>query len=967
MSQAGHPQKAVRTTPGNTRRAQLDVVLLKVVDGGLACCIFAVPLLMGGRQAFGQLALVGLAVVVATAWMLRQCLKAGPCWRSSSAELLLLAGVALLVAQTVSLPKSVLAWAAPKTAQILPLWTDGADPSVALGTWSCVSLAPEATRGGLTIFLAYGLLFLVTVQRIRTLEDVQRLLRWIALSVVIMAVFALVQLLTSNGKFFWFYEHPFSRTSDAAKGSFTNRNHFAHFLALGIGPLVWWLQDGLRRRRQGGGSSFGRPARQLQTEANLAGFRTLAFGVVLFAGLLSLSRGGMLAMLIAAAVSVGVCYRARRLSGRFVLSMAGVAALIGVLLAVHGLDPVSDRMEQLSSGSVDRLDAGEGRRTIWAAVCKAIPDFALFGSGVGSHAEVYPIYLEDPPETEFTHAENGPLQVLLETGAVGLTLVVAGIGFCAVWCIGGLRRAESKQMRVCIGAVLGSLAVSVAHSLADFVWYVPACMALVAILAGCACRLRQLAGDAAGKTVARLALPKPVALLAVVLLLALGTWMIGNRIGPTLAKPHWDHYRIMKLAAANPTTAEQQELAAASPEQLYEASLEAIDRMIAELQQVVACDPANARAHLDLVASYLRRFDHTQQRAENAMSLADIRDATARARDDARDPQQKQAVEQWLTRTIGPQGEDLRAAIGHTRRALAVCPLRGEGYLYLAELQFLQGPEGESAKAAYLDQALRVRPFHGGVLFEAGRAAVARAEALLAAVGTDPAEPELRAQFQREFDRAMQHWRRSFRGGREHQKRLIEGLAGRVPVGYFVENYRPDLQAMRMLRAAYAWLSQPEQSARVYQLYGDRCRAEGHPPGDAEAAAAWLQAELARLHFDYARIAHAEADTLDGEEAARVWLEAAWFHHLSGDRQQAYECAQRAYRYDPDDYDVRYTLALRMIDQQQYDTAEDHLRWCSRKRPDDEKLKWLLGETTKNRLRQQARTALRTEIPRTRR
>ena len=70
-------------------------------------------------------------------------------------------------------------------------------------------------------------------QRIRHVEDVERLLRWCALSAVIMASFGIVQLLAGNGKFFWFYEHPFTTTCDGAKGSFSNRNHFAQFLALG--------------------------------------------------------------------------------------------------------------------------------------------------------------------------------------------------------------------------------------------------------------------------------------------------------------------------------------------------------------------------------------------------------------------------------------------------------------------------------------------------------------------------------------------------------------------------------------------------------------------------------------------------------------------------------------------------------------------------------------------------------------
>ena len=59
---------------------RLDATLLKVVDGGLAACIFLVPFLLGGRQALGQLVLIGLAVLVTSAWMIRQSIARRGIW-----------------------------------------------------------------------------------------------------------------------------------------------------------------------------------------------------------------------------------------------------------------------------------------------------------------------------------------------------------------------------------------------------------------------------------------------------------------------------------------------------------------------------------------------------------------------------------------------------------------------------------------------------------------------------------------------------------------------------------------------------------------------------------------------------------------------------------------------------------------------------------------------------------------------
>jgi len=939
MSDIGHRTEAVGPAGGGPPDGPFDQWLLKVIDLGLATCIFVVPFLMGGRQALGQLVLVSLAAGVAVAWTLRQSLRRKFLWQPSSVEVLLLFGVVLLLVQTIPLPQSVLAWLAPRNAEILPLWTADADPTAALGTWPYVSMTPAATRAGLALLVAYGLLFLVTVQRIRVVEDVERLLRWIAISAVIMAGFGLVQLLTSNGKFFWFYEHPFSKTSDWAKGSFTNRNHFAHFLALGMGPLIWWLQHHRHRRRRPDPLQFGRAAGGSQTLVPATGLRFVALGVVLFAALLSLSRGGAVAMFLAAVVCAAVCCRAKTLGARFVLSMTGVAVLIGILLAIHGYDQVSDRMDDFRSASIDQLDRKGARRMIWTAVAAAIPDYLRTGSGVGSHREVYKMYLENPPESEFTHAENGPLQVLLETGVVGLALVLTGIGYCAGWSVGGLRKADSGRLRVCVGAAAAGLVASVAHAMVDFVWYVPACMALVAMMAGCACRTYQLAAASAGKATRPIAIPRPLGWAAVGVLLLVGIWMVAGRIGPTMAEPHWDRYHIMARTANEPreTAEENEEEDGTSMADASGSSREISARIIAELEQVVRCDPRNARAHMRLAAAYLNRFDLTRQSAENPMPLADIRDAALSAQERSSDRE----VDRWLDRALGDRRDLLEAALQHARQGLELCPLLGEGYLYLAELRFLEGSGSEAAQPMFVDQALLVRPYDGAVLFEAGRAAIDRARK------RQPPDPAALAAAAKT---ATDYWRRSFRSGREHQERLIRALAGRVPVAYFVRTYQPDLYACRLMLDTYRKLAPPDDARQIMPLYTQMCQAAGQTPGGQQHALAWWRSEMLQLCAHYARAVEDAAETLSAERAARAWLEVRRAYKRLGDAEHALACAQNAFRCDPNSYHVRYALAGCLIEHEQYAEAENHLRWCAARRPGDANVERLLLETIKKQL-----------------
>ena len=120
----------------------IDRFLLRVVDGGLAGVIFALPLLMGGRHAIGQLGLTVFAVAAAWAWVLRQCLRPDARWRPIAVMPLLLIGLALVVLQIVPLPPWLLGRLSPATAEALPLWSAQGGTAVWFGYWNRISFTP---------------------------------------------------------------------------------------------------------------------------------------------------------------------------------------------------------------------------------------------------------------------------------------------------------------------------------------------------------------------------------------------------------------------------------------------------------------------------------------------------------------------------------------------------------------------------------------------------------------------------------------------------------------------------------------------------------------------------------------------------------------------------------------------------------------------------------------------------------
>jgi hypothetical protein len=881
----------------NRGNAALDVLLLGVVDAALAGCVLVVPLLMGGRHAIGQLVLVSLAVGAAAAWSARECLRPQALWRPTRATALLTAGVVLLLAQLVPLPPSVLGRIAPHTLDVLPLWGPGAEPAIGLGSWSLLSLTPADTRAAMVLFVSYGLLFVVAVQRVERVEDIERLLRWCGLSAAVMASFGLVQYFASNGKFFWFYQSPFTDTLRAAKGSFTNRNHFAQFLALGIGPLIWWLYDTHRRERPARSERFGL-AREHQRRELLGYLLVAAVVLVLFAGLLSLSRGGNAVLFLAATLTAVVSCRAAAVRGRFVAGLAAVGLLIGVSLAVFGYDRVSDRFGDLTSGSVEQLDENAARRTIWGAVARAIPDFALLGSGVGSHREVYPMYLDDPGDTsEYTHAESGPLQVALETGGAGAAMVLGGVGLCGWWCVVGMRRARSARLGVCLGAIAAALAANVLHSLVDFVWYVPGCMAVVAILAGCACRGCQLAVEASDAAHRRRRVPRRWAVAGALVVVVVGAGMIRSRVGPAVAQVHWDRYLLSVHVSDAPGAAGEKD--ASGDASFDAAAVEEEEKRMGVLEQVVRWQPDHARAQLALAQSHLRVFDLLQVTATNPMSLPNIRDAAVQSQSQF---PTHQARDEWMRRAFGEHCQHLHRALWHARRALTLCPLQGKGYLYLGELAFLDGA-GDSCKKACVEQALRVRPHDAYVLYTAAN------EAWMAG---DP-------------EQWLDYAQRAFRGGPAFQKRVINDLIGHTPpegiepvAEFILKELQPDLAGLAFLLAACKDRAEPER--------------------------------LAPLRRHYAQAAESEARTAQGETAASRWLTASGLHVELGDGVRALECARQAQASRPSAYETRRTLALRLVDQGLLAEAETHLRWCLEQRPDDKLLRKSYEQMLANRL-----------------
>jgi len=854
-------------------------VLLWLVDLGLLAVILAVPFFMGGRQPLGQLVLVALAVGIAVCWCLRQSLAPKASWCRSPVDWLLLAGPILVGLQLVALPPWLLERLSPQVYETLSLWAPQDEPAASPGVWNTLSLTPAATRRSFVLLSALVLVLAVALQRVRRLEDVERLIRWIAYATVAVAVFGLLQHFTSNGKFFWFYQHVQARTNGAVNGPFANPNHFAQFLALGVGPLIWWVRQGRVGRRPAEWPDFA-PAGRVDAHAVLV---ALALGILVFAGLMSRSRGGALAIFIAAGTCLVVLCRGGLVRPKTLLAGIGLGAFVLGGLFIHGYQPVAAELADFRS--LETLDdEGAGRRRLWKADLLALADYPVAGTGAASHRDVIPIYFRDQnlERVEYTHAENSYVQAGLETGVPGALLVLAALGICVYCGVATMSRRLSPRACLALAALAAGLAASFLHAIADFIWYVPACLLPAGLMAACLLRIWQFAGRPGGEPPPAFWVPRAGWLGVAVWLTLVGGFALQDRLAVVRAEPSWHRFRLLEKAVPIG------DLAESPPDTLEE--------MADALEGTIHWRPDHGRAHARLAQVHLAMFERSGDGGVCQYGVKGVRDAALASRFESRE-----ALDEWLGRAFPEGCEHLEAAWRHARLAVRHAPLEPEGYLFLANLAFFEGP-ASPGKEAYIEQALKVRPFDGIVRFEAGR------EALLAG---DPAG-------------AFEHWKEAYCAGPDAQRRLEEFLAGIMPAATFIEFFQPDAAALKRMSRHYATLDQPE--------------------------------ELRTVEVHLAAALESRARSLEGPQAAETLREAATVHARLKQATDRLRCLENAVRADPSHFQARRMLGACLFEMGRYAEAEEQLRWCLQWRAADKSLRAELEAAVDRRLRMGSRS-----------
>ena len=377
-----------------------------------------------------------------------------------------------------------------RSAQPTVLWTPVFPPMLGFMALICIQLLPgissyrHATYSGLLLYVAYGLACFLITQTLTRATHIRRLATALVIYGTWMAMFAVLQSLSSTGKLYWLRT---PRFGGWIYGPYVNHNHYAGLMEMLVPvPLVF---------------AFSRYARGRErwAAASAAAF----MGATIF---LSGSRGGMVAFALEVAIFLWFLFR-ERTGGRAAFLMATFLVISLASIAWIGGSDVTARLSTISANKHSEL-ANDIRLKINRDALHMFAQRPILGWGLGTFETVYPQFRSFYTDLLVDKAHNDYLQLLAETGLLGFAVMI--------WFLVSALRAALPKIRNWPSDVNGAVALAVligisgilVHSLVDFNLQIPANALLfyvLCVVAAMGPRFRNSRRDGKGKDKGRTA------------------------------------------------------------------------------------------------------------------------------------------------------------------------------------------------------------------------------------------------------------------------------------------------------------------------------------------------------------------------------------------------------------------------------------------------------------------------------
>jgi O-antigen ligase len=320
-----------------------------------------------------------------------------------------------------------------------------------------VSAYRYQTVSSALLYAVYACLMFLVVQLLQRTSQV-KILAWSFCGYgACVALFAVLQSLSSNGKVYWLLE---PHSGGWIYGPYVNHNHYAGLMEMLFPiPLVMALTQHVPRRWRA-----------------VPLFAAMLMVATIF---LSGSRGGMIAVLVQAVI-LGIFLGLKK--NTRTAWMAGCTLLVVALLMFWiGGSGAVERFTSIHNEAKTEL-AGGIRLAIDRDALKMFRDKPVLGWGLGNFPVVYPQFRSFYSEKFVNEAHNDYLQLLVEMGSLGF--------LTALWFLALTVRSALKKLvdwswdfngSVALAALLGCTGLLV-HSFLDFNLQIPANAALFYVL-----------------------------------------------------------------------------------------------------------------------------------------------------------------------------------------------------------------------------------------------------------------------------------------------------------------------------------------------------------------------------------------------------------------------------------------------------------------------------------------------------
>lgn len=335
-----------------------------------------------------------------------------------------------------------------------------------------LSVDPHSTRDFWFKTVAYACVFCLTLLLVDSRRRLELLLKTLVISGTLQALYGSIMVL--SGFEYGFFIKKFSYFGHAT-GTFVNRNHLAGYLNLCLAAGI-----GLMIAKLGGEAIHGWRQRIRSIARLLLGEKTrlrIYLIVMVIALVLTRSRMGNTAFfastLIVGTIGLMLMRNAPRSTMLFLASLIALDILI--VGSWFGIDQVAKRIQQTEI--VDRADnmlPTEDRDEVNRLALNYARDYWLTGSGGGSFYVTFPNYHNSGIKGFFDHAHNDYLQLLTETGVIGLSLCALIVALAAAQALLALRRRNDPLPRGAAFAVALSICWLAIHSAVDFNMQIPA-------------------------------------------------------------------------------------------------------------------------------------------------------------------------------------------------------------------------------------------------------------------------------------------------------------------------------------------------------------------------------------------------------------------------------------------------------------------------------------------------------------